>query len=51
MTKQSRRRHSPVQTIRELREAEGMLAAGRSIGQVCETLEVSEATFHRRQNQ
>ena len=28
-----------------------MLAAGQSVGQVCQTLEVSEATFNRWRNQ
>ena len=42
-----RKRHTPEQIIRKLREADTMLAAGRTIGQVCQALEVSEATFHR----
>lgn len=42
-----RKRHSPEQIIRKLREADGMLSAGSEIGQVCQRLEVSEATFHR----
>jgi transposase-like protein len=50
MTKK-RRRHTPEQIIRKLREAETMLAAGKTIGQVCQAMEVSEATFHRWQNQ
>ena len=46
-----RRRRTPEQIIRKLREADGMLAAGQTIGQVCQSLEVSEATFHRWRNQ
>ena len=42
-----RKRHTPEQIIRKLREADTMMAAGRTIGQVCQTLEVSEPTFHR----
>jgi hypothetical protein len=37
-----RKRHSPEQIIRKLREAEGMLSAEKTIGQVCQALEVSE---------
>ena len=45
MTK--RKRHSAEQIIRKLREAETMLAAGKSVGQVCQSLEVSEQTYYR----
>ena len=47
MTKSSRKRHSPEQIITKLREADTMLAAGKTIGQVVQTLEISEQTFHR----
>ena len=46
-----RKRHTPEQIIRKLRDADAMLAAGRTIGEVCQALEVSEATFHRWRNQ
>ena len=46
-----RKRHSPEQIIRKLREAEAMLAAEKTIGQVCQALEVSEQTYHRWRNQ
>lgn len=46
-----RRRHGPEQIIAKLREADAMLNAGASIGQVCQRLEVSEQTFHRWRNQ
>ena len=46
-----RKRHTPEQIIKKLREADGMLAAGKTIGQVCQALEVSEQTFHRWRNQ
>lgn len=42
-----RKYHKAEQIIKKLREAETMLAAGKSIGQVCQTLEVSEATYER----
>ena len=45
------KKHSAEQIIRKLREADAMLAAGKTIGQACQTLEVSEQTFHRWRNQ
>jgi len=42
-----RTRHSPAQIIAKLRDADGMLAAGRTIGEVCQALAISEATFQR----
>ncbi len=45
------KKHTPEQIIRKLREADTMIAAGRSIGQVCQALEISEQTFHRWRNQ
>jgi putative transposase len=49
--KKKRQRHSPEQIIRKLRDADGMLSAGKELGQVLQALEVSEATFHRWRNQ
>lgn len=46
-----RTRHSPEQIVAKLREADALLAGGTSIGQVCQKLAVSEATFHRWRNQ
>ena len=46
-----RTRHSPEQIVFKLREADALLAGGTSIGQVCQKLAVSEATFHRWRNQ
>ena len=46
-----RKRHSPEQIIRKLRDADRMLSEGKEIGVVCQALEVSEATFHRWRNQ
>ena len=42
-----RRRHSPEQIIKKLRDADSMLAAGKSLGEVLQSLEVSEATLSR----
>lgn len=46
-----RKRHTPEQIVRKLRDADAMLAAGRTIGEVCQALEISEQTFHRWRNQ
>jgi transposase-like protein len=46
-----RKRHSPEQIIRKLREAEAELAAGVSMETVCKKLEISEATYHRWKSQ
>ena len=46
-----RKRHSPEQIIGKLREADAALAAGGSLGQVCQRLEVSEATLNRWRSQ
>ena len=51
MKKRSGKRHNPEQIIRKLQDADAMLAAGQTIGQVVQTLEVSEQTFHRWRNQ
>ena len=42
-----RRRHTPEQVVRKLREAERMLGEGKEIAEVAKELEVSENTFHR----
>jgi putative transposase len=42
-----RRRHTPEQIIRKLREGEKLLGDGQSLEAVCRHLEVSEATWHR----
>jgi DNA-binding transcriptional MerR regulator len=42
-----RRRHTPEQIIRKLREADRLLAEGTEIPEVCKALEVSEQTYHR----
>jgi putative transposase len=42
-----RRRHTPEQIVRKLREAERMLGEGQELPEVAKALEVSEATYHR----
>ena len=51
MTKPRRRRHTPEQIVKKLRDADAMLNAGKELAIVLQTLEVSEATFHRWRNQ
>ena len=45
------KRHTPEQIINKLRDADAMLGAGKTIGQVVQHLGVSEQTFHRWRNQ
>ena len=42
-----RRRHTPEQVVRKLREADRMIAVGKTTPEVAKALEVSENTFHR----
>lgn len=46
-----RKKHTAEQIIRKLREADTMMSTGKTIGQVCQSLEISEQTFHRWRNQ
>ena len=41
------KRHSPEQIVKKLRDADVMLKSGKDLAAVLQTLEVSEATFHR----
>jgi putative transposase len=47
----ARRRHTPEQIIRKLREADRLLGEGADIAEVARHLEVSEQTYHRWRNQ
>ena len=47
----ARRRHTPEQIIRKLREADRLLAEGAEIADAARHLEVSEQTYHRWRNQ
>lgn len=52
MSKNGRkRRHSPEQIVKKLRDADAMLSAGKDVGAVLQALEISEATYHRWRNQ
>jgi putative transposase len=42
-----RRRHTPEQIIRKLREADRLLGEGLEVPEVAKQLEVSEQTLHR----
>jgi putative transposase len=46
-TEVKRRRHTPEQIVRKLREADRMLAEGAQVPDLCKALEVSEQTYHR----
>jgi putative transposase len=46
-TVMKRRRHTPEQIVRKLREADRMLGEGSEVPEVCKALEVSEVTYHR----
>jgi putative transposase len=42
-----RRRHTPEQIVRKLREADRLLAEGSEVAEVVKALEIFEATYHR----
>lgn len=46
----ARQRHSPDQILAKLRDADVMLADGRSLAEVAKKLEVSEQTYHTYRN-
>ncbi len=46
-----RKRHSPEQIDKKLRDADAILAAGKSVGEVLQSLAVSEATLSRWRSQ
>jgi putative transposase len=47
MTTKRRKRHSPEQIVRKLRDADAMLNAGKELAAVLQALEVSESTYSR----
>jgi putative transposase len=47
----SRRRHTPEQVVRKLREADRLLGEGFELPDVLKELEVSEQTYYRWRNQ
>ena len=46
-----RKRHTPEEIIRKLREVEQMEAAGQPVAQICQKLEISVATLARWRSQ
>ena len=42
-----RRKHTPDQVVRKLREADRLLACGKDVSEVSKQLEISEQTYHR----
>jgi transposase-like protein len=46
-----RKRHSPEQIIRKLREADCWLSEGQTIAEIVQRLGISEQTYHRWRNQ
>jgi putative transposase len=46
-----RKRHSPEQIVAKLRDADVMLNSGKDLAVVLQSLEISEATYHRWRNQ
>jgi putative transposase len=46
-----RRRHTPEQVIRRLREADRTLSEGKTTAEVTKALEISEPAYHRWRNQ
>ena len=51
MTTKRRKRHTPEQIVRKLRDADAMLNAGKDLGAVLQALEVSQSTYDRWRNQ
>ena len=45
------RKHTPEQVVRKLREADRLLAEGKTVAEVAKALEISEHTFSRWRNQ
>ena len=46
-----RKRHTPEQIVRKLREADRLKAEGRTVGEICQALGVSEQSYHRWRNE
>ena len=47
MTSGKKKRHSPAQIIKKLRDADAMLNSGKGLAAVLQSLEVSESTYDR----
>ena len=46
-----RRRHTPEQIVRKLREVERLVGDGQTIAEAAKAVEISEQTYHRWRNQ
>ena len=46
-----RRRHTPEQIVRKLREVERLLGEGQAIAEAAKRVEISERTYHCWRNQ
>ncbi len=46
-----KKRHTPEQIVRKLRQADAQLAGGTPLPEFARQLGISEATFHRWRNQ
>ncbi len=42
-----RKKHTPEQIVKKLRQAREELGKGKELGEICRSLAISEATFHR----
>jgi transposase-like protein len=42
-----RKRHTPLQVVRKLQEAQAAMSAGRELAAVCQMLGISEQTYYR----
>ena len=51
MTKKRRKRHTPEQIVKKLRDADAMLNSGKELAAVLQSLETSESTYQRWRNQ
>ena len=46
MTTMKRKRHTPEQAVRKVREGERMLGAGSDLAEMLRHLEITESTWH-----
>jgi hypothetical protein len=51
MSTKRRKRHSPEQIVRKLRDADAMLNSGKDLAVVLQALEISESSYDRWRNQ
>jgi putative transposase len=51
MSTKRRKRHSPEQIVRKLRDADAMLNAGKDLAAVLQALEISESSYDRWRSQ